>query len=95
MTTQFDNLTDAALADEIGALDREAKALKERLDAAKAEFKARGLDKASGEKFSVTRSAATRWSLDAKGIRAEMGEAWADARSKLAHVVSLRIGAAA
>lgn len=34
---QFDNLSDAALADEIGTLDRLAKALKERLDAAKAE----------------------------------------------------------
>ena len=88
--TTFDNVTAGMLADAIGALDIEAKSIKARLDAAKAEFKARKLDSATGDRFTITRSDAVRWTLDSKGIRDEMGEDWCNARSRTAPVTSLR-----
>jgi len=94
MPTQYDNHTNTMLADEIGRLDREAKDLGKLLDAAKSEFKARGLSEATGEKYAITATASTRWSLDAKKIKAAMDEAWVSAHSRFSNVTSLRIAAA-
>ena len=91
--TTFDNVTAGMLADAIGALDVEAKAIKTRLDAAKAEFKSRKLDSAAGDRFTITRSDAVRWTLNAKGLKDEMGENWCNARSRTASVTSLRVAA--
>lgn len=89
--TKFDNIASEALADLIGELDCEAKAIEARLADAKAELKHRGLERADGERFSVTRVDATRWTLDTAKVKAEMGEAWATARSKIASVTSFRV----
>lgn len=94
MTTQFDNLTDASLADEIGALDLEAKRLEGRLKAAKAEFRARGIEKAEGGDYVVTAKTSIRISLDTTRIKEAMGESWADDFSRMAEVTTLRVAAA-
>lgn len=94
MNTTFDNITDASLADEIGALDRQAKKLAERLKAAKAEFKGRGLTDAAGDSFRVKASTAVRISLDTSRIKKAMGQAWADNFSRLAEVTTIRVEAA-
>src|ERR1700676_4840364 len=89
--TTFDNLPASAIADLIGELDAETKALEARIKAAKAELTARGIDKAEGELFTVTKSETVRWTLNADAIRKAMGEAWATAHSKMAAVLSFRI----
>lgn len=94
MLTQFDNLCDQMLADEIGRLDREVKAHKARLDAAKSEFKARGLKQATGEKYAISSSTTTRWTLNTAKIKAAMGQAWIDTHSNLGNVTTIRIAAA-
>ena len=66
-TTTFDNLPDAMLADEIGAIDARVKAIQERIKAAKEEFKDRDVETVAGERFTVTRSESDRctcsWSM--------------------------------
>lgn len=94
MPTPYDNFTDFMLADEIGRLDRDTKDLGKRLDAAKLEFKARGLSKAKGKKYAVTATASTRWTLDTKKIKNVMDEAWVSAHSRYSNITSLRISAA-
>ncbi len=92
-TTTFDNFTDHQLADEIGMLDTQAKTLKARLDAAKAEFKRRNIAKAIGAKFVITRSDSVRWSLDGKAIKEAMGANWVDRHSKPSNVTTIRVAA--
>jgi hypothetical protein len=89
--TTFDNMPTSAIADLIGQLDAETKALELRIKAAKTELTARGIDKAEGELFTVTKSETVRWTLNTDAIRKAMGEAWANAHSKVAAVVSFRI----
>lgn len=91
MTTTFDNLPDPMLADEIGDLDANVKALQARLKGAKEEFFSRGLDKVCGERFTATKSETVRWSLDTKAVKAEMGENWYDRHCRQTHVVALRV----
>ncbi len=95
MTLTFDNASLDMLADEIGALDLEIKALESRMAAAKAELKARKVEKAEGSRFAVTVAESLRSSLDAKGIRGAMGEAWCNLHSKIAVVTTVRIKAIA
>lgn len=94
MTTQFDNLTDAHLADEIGSLDLEAKRIEKRLKAAKAEFKARGIDQAEGGDYVVTAKTSIRISLDTTKIKEVMTPAWVDDFSRMAEVTTLRVATA-
>ena len=89
--TTFDNASDAMLADAIGDLDSQIKAIKARLYQAKSEFLSRGLGRIHGGRFSVTKSEAVRWTLDATAVKQEMGEAWVTARSRQTHVTSLRV----
>lgn len=92
--TNFHNYTDSLLADEIGSLDREAKALKLRLDAAKAELKARGVETATGDQYSVKVTVSTRKSLDTTALRKSFSEDVLAQFQKLADVFSVRISAA-
>ena len=52
--SRFHNLSDAALADEIGRVDSISKAAEAELKALKDEFRARGLKAATGDGFTVT-----------------------------------------
>jgi hypothetical protein len=74
-TTRFHNLSDAALADELGRVDAISKAAETELKALKDEFKARGLLAASGESFAVTATEQIAGRLDATAVRAFLGAA--------------------
>ena len=71
--------------------DARVKTLQDRLKAAKDEFKARGVETAAGERFTVVRSETVRWSLDTAAVKAEMGADWCTRSSRTTHTVSLRI----
>lgn len=74
--SRFHNLSDAALADEIGRVDAIQKAAEAELKALKDEFKARGLTEAAGATFSVT--AASR--SPAGSTRRRCANSWARRR---------------
>jgi hypothetical protein len=71
-TSRFHNLSDAALADELGRVDAISKAAEAELKALKDEFKARGLD-ATGM---VTATEQIAGRLDAKAVRDYLGAAY-------------------
>ena len=75
-TSQFHNLSDAALADELGRIDAITKAAEAELKALKEEFKARGLLAASGDAFKVTATEQIAGRLDAKAVRDYLGAAY-------------------
>lgn len=75
MPSNFHNVSDAGLADQIGELDARIKALTEQLDPLKDEFKRRGLSAVRGDAFVVTASTSTSKRLDTKKLRATLGDA--------------------
>ena len=76
-TSRFHNLSDAALADEIGRVDAIVKSAEAELKALKDEFKARGLQAASGDAYAVTATEQIAGRLDAKAVREFLGDAYA------------------
>ena len=74
--SRFHNLSDAALADELGRVDSISKAAETELKALKEEFKARGLLPASGNAFMVTATEQIAGRLDAKAVRDYLGAAY-------------------
>ena len=75
-TSRFHNLSDAALANELGRVDAVSKAAETELKALKDEFKARGLSAASGDAFMVTATEQIAGRLDAKAVRDYLGAAY-------------------
>jgi hypothetical protein len=75
-TSRFHNLSDAALADELGRVDSISKAAEAEMKALKDEFKARGLSAASGDAFMVTATEQIAGRLDAKAVREYLGAAY-------------------
>jgi hypothetical protein len=76
ITSRFHNLSDAALADEVGRVDAISKAAETELKALKDEFKARGLSAATGDVFMVTATEQIAGRLDAKAVRDYLGAAY-------------------
>jgi hypothetical protein len=74
-TFRFHNLSDAALADELGRVDAISKAAETELKALKDEFKARGLNAASGEAYAVTATEQIAGRLDSAAVKAFLGAA--------------------
>ena len=74
--SRFHNLSDAALADELGRVDAISKAAEAELKALKDEFKARGLCAAAGDAFTVTATEQIAGRLDAKAVRDYLGAAY-------------------
>jgi len=92
-TSRFHNLSDTALADEIGCVDSISKAAETELKALKDEFKTRGLSAATGDAFSVTATEQIAGRLDAKAVRNYLGTAYS--RFEVAVVLTvIRIKAA-
>ena len=92
-TSRFHNLSDAALADELGRVDAISKAAETELKALKDEFKARGLSAAAGDAFVVTATEQIAGRLDAKAVRDYLGAAYS--RFEVAVVLTvIRIKAA-
>ena len=60
---RFHNMSDAALADELGRVDAISKAAEAELKALKDEFKARGLSNVAGDAFTVTATDQVAWRL--------------------------------
>jgi hypothetical protein len=75
MPGKYHNLSNEALADEIGRVDAIAKAAEAELAALKDEFKSRGLKQAIGEKTEVTAAEQTANRLDTVKVRAFFGPA--------------------
>ena len=89
----FHNLSIGELADQLGHVKAEAAEIKGREDALRAELISRGVESAEGMLFRVTVTRATRWTLDAERIKAELGELWTVAHSKVSTVTTLRVTA--
>ena len=75
-TSRFHNLSDAALADEIGRVDAIVKSAEAELKALKDEFKARGLATASGDAYRVTATEQIAGRLDTKAVKAFLGDTY-------------------
>lgn len=73
--SQFHNVSQEQLADEIGKADSDIKAREERLDALKDEFKRRELTAARGFDYVVTASTSTSKRLDTNRLKADLGDA--------------------
>jgi hypothetical protein len=73
-TSRFHNLSDAALADELGRVDPIVKSAEAELKALKDEFKARGLSAASGDAYSMTATEQVAGRLDAKACDGPPGK---------------------
>jgi hypothetical protein len=73
ITSRFHNLSDAALADEIGRVDSISKAAEDELKTLKDEFKSRGLKQAAGDSFSVSATEQIAGRLDSKAVREYLG----------------------
>ena len=74
--SRFHNLSNAALADEIGRVDSISKAAEAQLRDLKDEFRARGLSAAMGDAFMVTATEQIAGRLDAKAVRDYLGAAY-------------------
>jgi hypothetical protein len=74
--SRFHNLSDTALADELGRVDSISKAAETELKALKDEFKARGLSSATGDAFMVTATDQIAERLDTKAVRDNLGAAY-------------------
>lgn len=84
-------ISNRALADQIGSLDAQIKALQEQLDTLKAEAKDRGISTIEGQLFTVTVDKSIRSSLDTALVKKELGQSWYDDHCKLAEVTTVRI----
>jgi hypothetical protein len=74
MASKYHNLSNEALADEIGRADAIAKAAEAELKALKDEFKARGLDCAEGLVSTVTAAEVFKNTLDTARVREGLGD---------------------
>lgn len=81
------------LADQIGQLDAQIKALTKQLDELKATAKASGLDEIEGRVFVVSISKDIKATLETAKVRQELGQKWYDDHCKLQEVTTLRIKA--
>ncbi|HEV2572006.1 MAG TPA: hypothetical protein VGU72_09735 [Beijerinckiaceae bacterium] len=70
---RFHNVSDAALADMLGAADAIMKAAKAELDAHKAEFQKRGLASMAGAKYLITCTEQIAARLDTDAVRRFLG----------------------
>ncbi|HLH48065.1 MAG TPA: hypothetical protein VKV96_01885 [Roseiarcus sp.] len=77
LLSRFHNLSDAALADELGRIDSISKAAEAELKALKDEFKSRGLKQVAGDIFAVTATEQIAGRLDAKAVRDYLGPLYA------------------
>jgi hypothetical protein len=75
-TSRFHNLSNEALADEIGHADALLKGAEAECTELKEEFKRRGLLTVAGEQFTVTRSEQISGRLDVTAVNQYLGESW-------------------
>jgi hypothetical protein len=90
-TDRFHNIPKTILADIIGDLDCQSKAIEAELKAAKDALKARGQASVTGNRFAITFTASIRQTLDSAAVKAAMGQTWFDDHSRLAEVITTRV----
>ena len=83
--------TAAALADEIGKLDAIKKQIEEKLSAAKAAFKAMGVERIEGASYRIEHGLSERANLDTAAVKKEMGDKWYNAHCKVSVVSTVYI----
>jgi hypothetical protein len=74
--SRFHNLSDAALADELGRVDSVVKGAEAELTLLKNEIKARNISEVAGEQFTVTATEQIAGRLDAKAVKAFLGDSY-------------------
>jgi hypothetical protein len=75
-TSRFHNLSDDALADELGHADALLKGAEAECKALKDEFKRRGLAEVVGSEFTVTATEQIAGRLDVKAVKDYLGESY-------------------
>lgn len=88
---RFHNMPPSMLADAIGSIDAQIKALEAEKEAARMALKARGIARADGSRFTVAFVSSIRQSLDTAAVKEAMGQTWFDDHSKLTETTSMRI----
>jgi hypothetical protein len=91
--TSLNNLPLGEIVDQLGRVKAEAAEIKAREDLLKAELTARDVSEAEGDLFRATVTVASRWTLDAERVKAELGESWYLARCKIGSVTTVRVTA--
>lgn len=79
------------LADQIGQLDAQIKALTEQLETLKKQAKDSGLDEIVGQVFVVNISKSIAATLDTASLKKEFGQQWYDDHCKLGEKTTLRV----
>ena len=91
----YHNHSTGDLADQLGTLKAEIAALEDREKSLRDELIRRGGAEIEGTVYRATISDAVRWTLDAKGVRSEMGDAWWNARCRQSLVTTVAVKALA
>ena len=87
----FHNIAAGDLVDKLGTLKAQIADLETREKSLRDELIHRGGASIHGAAFSASITEAIRWSLDAKTVKAEMGEAWWDARCRQSLVTTVAV----
>jgi hypothetical protein len=91
ITRSLHNLALPALVDELGDLKAQIAELETREKGLREELIARGSATAEGQSYSASITEAVRWTLDAKVVRSEMGDAWWNERCRQAVVTTVAV----
>ena len=75
-TSRFHNLSDSALADELGHADALLKGAEAECKALKDEFKRRSLAEVAGSEFTVTATEQIAGRLDVSAVKQYLGDSW-------------------
>jgi hypothetical protein len=95
IVSQFHNLPVGEIVDRLGTLKAEIADLETREKDLRAELLKRCVIEAEGAQYAATVTQAMRWTLDAKAVRAELGDAWWNQRCKQALVTTVTVAARA
>lgn len=91
----FLNLPVGELVDQLGTVKAEIADLETREKTLRAELLKRCVIQAEGAVYGATVTQAVRWTLDAKAVRAELGDNWWNQRCKQALVTTVTVAARA
>ena len=89
------HFVDGLTVDELGTLKVQIADLEAREKALRDELIGRGSAVVEGMLYSASITEAVRWTLDAKAVRSEMGDAWWNARCRQAVVTTVAVKARA
>ena len=93
--SHFDNLPVGELVDQFGSVKAAIADLETRQQSLRVELLKRCITEAEGAVYAAAVTQAVRWTLDAKTVRAEMGDDWWNGRCKQALVTTDTVAASA